>query len=114
MKGASSLLQGESSKFEVKSNQYNLIMASCKYLCYLFFTSSLFKKALLVQWLWGKKVFLLAYFAKIKPLLMMRGFSRGEDKRERPKKSSCTRVLPVLPVGILLEIFGSLGAAIQL
>ena len=114
MKGASSLLQGESSKFEVKSNQYNLIMASCKYLCYLFFTSSLPKKALLVQWLWGKKVFLLAYFAKIKPLLMMRGFSRGEDKRERPKKSSCTRVLPVWPVGILLEIFRSLGAAIQL
>ena len=97
MKGASSLLQGESSKLEVKSNQYNLIMASCKYLCYLFFTSSLSKKALLVQWLWGKKVFLLAYFAKIKPLLMMRGFSRGEDKREREAKKvllhSCSACL---------------------
>ena len=48
-------------------------------------------------------MFLLAYFAKIKLLLMMGGFRSWTKARLATKKE----FLHSLPVGILLEIFGS-------
>ena len=62
-----------------ESNQYNLIMSSGKYLCYFLLHFQHLKKSL-------GSLFLLAYFAKIKLLLMMGGFRSWTKARLATKK----------------------------